>query len=390
LNSVESFYSALTPDERERLTERAGKYMEDGLDAVQADLKALGEIIGKAGGEQKDAFRFTRVGDIALTPPKWLVKNLIEADSFGEIFGEPGCGKSFLAIELACCVATGTPFYGRAVKKPGPVYYLAAEGRSGLVRRFTAWKLSRGISLKDAPLYLNDTPLQLIDGVSAPRAAAALRRKEEELRAPPSLIILDTWSRVLGGDDSSPQDASEGVAALDELRSRFDQVAAIVIHHSGQNMRERSRGWSGLRAAVDLEFRMDKGKDGLVRLTCTKNKEGDMPEPQAFEIHGVDLKVRNEDGEPVYSAVLDEVDYVEDPGSGREDKGAGGNQKKALEILRILVRENSPVPVTFKTWRARCTEEGIERVRFYEAKNGLVRRGLIQITGEFVFEGAQK
>jgi hypothetical protein len=259
--------AALRPEDQDLLNELIGKYVFDaGMSRIEAEDRALREILEERkekAGEKKDPFRFLRIGDLELRPPHWLVKHLIETDGFGE----PGCGKSFLAIEISCRVVTGTPFFGFEVKHPGPVYYLAAEGRGGLIRRFRAWSIARGVSLEGVPLYLNETPLTLIDELSCRNAITALRKKADELKVPPGLIVVDTWSRNLGGDDSSPQDAAVGVAALDQIRGQFQNVACLVIHHSGQSMKDRSRGWSGLRAAVDFEFRMERGSDDFLRLT---------------------------------------------------------------------------------------------------------------------------
>jgi hypothetical protein len=359
--------------------------MDGGMSREDADLRAMTEAVAEAREEDRGAFRFVRVGDVPLTPPRWLIKNLIETDSFGEIFGEPGCGKSFMAIELACCVATGTPFFGYEIKYRGPVYYLAAEGRGGLVRRFRAWSIARGIPFEGAPLFLNETPLVLIDELSCKNAIAALRKKADELQAPPSLIILDTWSRNLGGDDSSPQDAAMGVTALDQVRSCFQNVSCI--HHSGQAVKDRSRGWSGLRAAVDFEFRMEKGSDGILRLSCTKNKEAEIPEPMAFKFAGIDLGVKGEDDKPVYSAVLSETDYT-DPPSGKPAAG-GKNQTLAIELLQKVIAEHTPVcglpsGVPLNLWRDKCWAAFGNKSRFYDIRDSLVRRGKIQIKEEYV------
>ena len=310
-----------------------------------------------------------------------MIKNLIEVDSFGEVFGEPGCGKSFWAIELSCCVATGKDFFGFEVKRPGPVFYLAGEGRGGLVRRFAAWKIARGASLAGVPLYVNETPLVLIDEASCLHAAAALQKMMSALQTPPSLIVIDTWSRNLGGDDSSPQDAAIGVAALDQIRSRLENVACIVVHHCGQAAKDRSRGWSGLRAAVDAEYRMERGTDELIRLTCTKNKEGAAPDPMAFQMASINLGINDEDGNPVYSAVLSETDYVDDPGASRPPPGK--NQALALDILEKLLADN-PFGVAIKEWRDRCVGAGLHRTRFYDIKKGFERRGKIKQEGGYV------
>jgi hypothetical protein len=384
--------SVLRPEDQEHLDELIGKYVFDGgMSRIEAEDRALREILEarqkEAGGKKKAPFRFLRIGDLELTPPRWLVKNLIEADGFGEIFGEPGCGKSFLGIELACRVATGTPFFGFEVKSPGPVYYLAAEGRGGLLRRFKAWSIARGTALEGTPLFLNETPLVLIDESSCRNAISALEKKAAELKTPPALIILDTWSRNLGGDDSSPQDAAIGVSALDQIRSHFQNVACLVIHHSGQNVKDRSRGWSGLRAAVDFEFRMERGSDDLIRLACTKNKEAELPEPMAFKMVSIDLGINDEEGKPVYSAVLSEIDYVDDPGQRKSCPGK--NQTLAVELLQKTLGEYTPVPgtppgVPLALWRDKCWAALGNKNRFYDIRDSLVRRGRIQIREEYV------
>jgi hypothetical protein len=384
--------AALKPGDRDRLDELIGKYIFDaGMSKLDAENRALGEILEErekeTEGKKQDPFRFLRVGDLELRPPRWLVKGLIEADGFGEVFGEPGCGKSFLGIELACRVATGTPFFGFEVRNPGPVYYLAAEGRGGLLRRFRAWGIARGAALEGAPLFLNETPLVLVDEMSCRNAIRALEKKAAELKTPPALIVLDTWSRNLGGDDSSPQDAAIGVSALDQIRSRFQNVACLVIHHSGQNVKDRSRGWSGLRAAVDFEFRMERGSDDLIRFTCTKNKEAELPDPMAFKLAGIDLGINDEDGKPVYSAVLSETDYVDDPGQRKSCPGK--NQALAVELLQKALGEYTPVSgtppgVPLTLWRDKCWAAFGNKNRFYDIRDSLVRRGKIQIKEEYV------
>jgi hypothetical protein len=166
---------------------------------------------------------------------------------------------------------------GLQVKHPGPVLYLAGEGRTGLVRRFRAWSIARRIPLDNAPLFLNSGAVSLIDDVSMVSVVKALKALLKELDRTPALAILDTWSRTLGGDDSAPS----GVAALDALRGRFDNFAVVVVHHEGHT-KGRGRGWSGLRAAVDAEFRAERGKDELLRLECTKSKDTRPVDPMAF------------------------------------------------------------------------------------------------------------
>jgi RecA-family ATPase len=276
----------------------------------------------------------------------------------------PGAGKSFLAIELAACVATGTPFYGLQVKHPGSVIYLAGEGRTGLVRRFRAWSITRRVPLGDVPLFLNSGAVSLIDDGSMVSVVKALKGLIKELGRSPALAILDTWNRTLGGDDSAPSDAAAGVAALDALWGRFDNFAALVVHHEG-HQKGRGRGWSGLWAAVDVEFRAERRKDDLLRLECTKSKDTRPVNPMAFQFAGVDLGITDEEGNPFTSAVLNRADWIPAPET-TGNKPAGKNQTLALDILRRLEAEarknrGDDGRVSLDWWRDECKPEGIVR-----------------------------
>jgi hypothetical protein len=332
-------------------------------------------------------FRFERVGGMEVKISSWLVRGLLETDSFSCLFGDPGAGKSFLAIELAACVATGTPFYGLQVKRPGPVLYLAGEGRTGLARRFRAWSIARGVPLADAPLFLNSGAVSLIDSASMVSVVKALKTLIKELDRIPALAILDTWSRVLGGDDSAPSDAAAGVAALDALRGRFDNFAVLVVHHEGHT-KGRGRGWSGLRAAVDAEFRVERGKDDLLRLECTKSKDTRPVDPMAFQFAGVDLGITDEDGNPFASAVLNTVGWTPAPEVAAK-KPPGKNQALALDILKRLeagARKNrgGDGRVSLDWWKEECKKAGLDRTQFWYVKGGLEKGGIVQIKDGFV------
>jgi hypothetical protein len=210
----------------------------------------------------------------------------------------------------------------------------------------------------------------------------ALKTLIKELGRPPALVILDTWSRTLGGDDSAPSDAAAGVVALDALRARFDNFAALVIHHEG-HLKGRGRGWSGLRAAVDVELRAERGKDDILRLECTKAKDTKPIEPMAFQFSTVELGLQDEDGNPVTSAVLNEVDWT--PAREAEPKKAmGKNQRIALDVLKHLENEarknrGEEGRVLISVWRDECGAAGMDKYRIRDSRKTLEENGLIEV-----------
>src|SRR5262245_62862183 len=65
----------------------------------------------------------------------WLVEGLWMREAVGIIGGEPKCGKSFLALDLAVSVASGTPCLRRfPTRQCGAVLLFAAEDALHIVR----------------------------------------------------------------------------------------------------------------------------------------------------------------------------------------------------------------------------------------------------------------
>lgn len=60
----------------------------------------------------RNALAFRRFGDLEVQQPDWLVRDIIEADGLALLIGDPGTGKSFSALDLAACIATGMPWHG--------------------------------------------------------------------------------------------------------------------------------------------------------------------------------------------------------------------------------------------------------------------------------------
>src|SRR6201987_2129135 len=67
---------------------------------------------------------------------QWLVEGLWSDQAVGILGGEPKCCKSFLALDLAVSVASGTPCLRRfAVQRTGSVLLFPAEDSLAVVRQ---------------------------------------------------------------------------------------------------------------------------------------------------------------------------------------------------------------------------------------------------------------
>lgn len=282
-----------------------------------------------------------RVGDMIagdVQAPKWVIKGLLEADSLGSLVGAPGDGKSFLSFDMACCVATGTPFHGRKVKQ-GAVVYLAGEGQGGVARRMRAWETAHGVSLKDAPLYISTRAVSLLTAESAMAVVEEIEAALPEGQKP-VLVVIDTVARAfVGGDENSSMDMGMFVNIIDVLLKDRWGAHVLLVHHTGKDASKGGRGSSALKGALDQEFSVEKHL--LARkLRCTKMKDAETPPDVAFRLRSIFLaKVIDEFDEEVEitSAVVEMLDAQDMPVSGKRGKNA--REEGTLEMTPRILAE---------------------------------------------------
>lgn len=211
-------------------------------------------------------FKLLSIDDLKrMPPPTWLLSDLLVAGSLAVLYGPPGVGKSFLALDFALSISTGC----EGVAEPngcGPVVYLAAEGFGGLIQRVAAWELAH--SRKAADIHFLPEAVNLIGKADTDKLIASVRA----LPTPPLLIVIDTMARCLsGGDENSAKDVGQFVAMIDALRSPF-KCAALVVHHGTKSNAKTERGSSALRGAADTMLFLDS-HFGALTLSCEKQKD---------------------------------------------------------------------------------------------------------------------
>jgi hypothetical protein len=328
--------------------------------------------------------KLTRADQIEIRPPDWLLRGVLERNAFALVFGDPGCGKSFLAIDWACRVATGTPWRGYDVKA-GPVVYVAGEGQQGFGRRIRAWSEHHGVDIAGVPLYLSPA-VAMPDPGDLQALVAAIDTGVAALGKPPVMIVLDTLARNFGGgDENATPDMGRFVMACDAVRTRYG-CTVFVVHHTGHADKSRARGAIALKAALDAEYRLTN-EDRLL-LTATKMKEAELPPPLAMSLVGVELPgLLDEYGLPVTSAAIDVLDA--DTGAivaqAKVSMAKPGKwQKIGLRIARRLAARSEEHTVAIDAWRAACANEGMARQNQFRVLQSLTDRGEIAVDGEHI------
>jgi hypothetical protein len=139
----------------------------------------------------KPRFDLIRADQLEFNEPEYLVDGLVETETLGLIFADPGAGKSFLALDIGASVATGRAFHGRPVRQ-GAVIYICGEGQNGIRRRLSAWEEHHRISLNGAPLYVSRVAARFLDAENVKAVVAAIDAAAAEAHIPIVLIIVDT------------------------------------------------------------------------------------------------------------------------------------------------------------------------------------------------------
>lgn len=337
------------------------------------------------------AFRFVKAGEMSIRPIAWLIREYIEENAFAVLYGPPGKGKSFFALDVSCCIATGTNFHGHAVKK-GPVFYIAGEGHNGIARRLAAWAKLNNVSLAGAPLFVSDGPTDLASATNAARVAEAVQQLADVTGETPVLIVIDTLARNFGGDENSATDVGQFVRHVDShLRHKW-KATTLIVHHSGKDGERGARGSSALKGAADAEYEVSRNdEDKIIRLTPRKMKDAEEPPPLAFELVGV--SVQDNEGNLLGGAALKVTEYIVPLAPAKS--GMGKNQQMALAILEQMHkeiadrlasqgREDQPVNILIEDWRKKCEANDIPRNRYKEVSDALAKRKAIRLDGSHV------
>ena len=109
-----------------------------------------------------------------LPDPVPLVDECLMKDSLVVLWGPPASKKSFLAIDIGMCIATGTWWHGRRVAQGG-VLHFAGEGAHGIKNRVAAWMEEEGITLSGLAVAAHRAELQPARPEAVPVGTSAHR-----------------------------------------------------------------------------------------------------------------------------------------------------------------------------------------------------------------------
>lgn len=178
---------------------------------------------------------------------RWLIEGLWAEEAVGIVGGEPKCCKSFLALDMAVAVASGTACLRQfAVARPGRVLLFAAEDALHVVRhRLDGICRAAGVQLADIDIQVITAPSVRLD-VEADRKSLA----ETVAALKPRLLILDPFVRLHRIDENVSGEVAPLLAYLRELQRRH-QLAVVVVHHARKGA-SKARAGQALRGSSEF------------------------------------------------------------------------------------------------------------------------------------------
>jgi len=294
---------------------------------------------------QRQPFKIEQLDDIDDEPVEWLIEGVIPKKAFVALYAPPASFKSFVALDIAECIATGREFLTKEVKHQGAVLYIAGEGHGGIGARIKAMKkhhntpagapvffLRKQINLRSSATDIQDL-IQAVDDIQATHDIQF------------ELVVIDTLARAFGGgNENASEDMGAFITAAGAIQGRYN-CALLVVHHAGKDATKGLRGHSSLLGAVDTELeiiRIEDAPKGILHIS--KQKDGEDGQRYGFQMITVELSTTHLGFDSVSSLAV-EVDNEMNVNQARgqaqppDRTGGGRNQQLALNCLHSAIKK---------------------------------------------------
>lgn len=212
----------------------------------------------------------------------WLIESIWAKSAVGILGGPPKCCKSWLGLDMAVSIASGTPCLDKfSVAQKGTVLiYLAEDTLNDVRSRVNALCEHRQLDIQQLDLFVITTPTLRLD----------LQKDQQKLKATldekrPRLLLLDPLVRLHQLDENSSSDISRLLGFLRQLQRGYD-CAIVLVHHASKKHRAQQgqalRGSSDLHAFGDSNAYLVRKQERLI-LSLEQRRAKPLP-PMELEL----------------------------------------------------------------------------------------------------------
>lgn len=213
---------------------------------------------------------------------QWLIRHLWSDQAVGILGGPAKSCKSWLGLDMAISVATGTNCLGRfPVPEAGRVLIYMAEDALPTVReRLQSLSRHRSLDLNTLEVYLIDTPSIRLD-----ESEHRTRLSQTVKQLNPKLLLLDPLVRLHRSDENSAREMADILGFLRELQRTF-KMALVLVHHTSKKHHSHPgqalRGSSDIHAWTDSSLYVQKRGRNLV--LTVEHRSAPAPEPMIISL----------------------------------------------------------------------------------------------------------
>ena len=190
-------------------------------------------------------------------PIEWLIEPVLERGTINALFSKPGVGKSLVTMEMAL----------RIVRSGEVALLIDQENRViDLVTRLHSFGATP--EELDNLVVFNFAELPPLDTAEGARDMIALADAYK-----PALVVLDTTSRVVQGDENDSSTYLDlARLTLGPLKSRG--ICVLRLDHVGKDASRGQRGSSSKESFEDSLWSMTKDSEEFIVLERTKSRTG--------------------------------------------------------------------------------------------------------------------
>ena len=297
-------------------------------------------------------------------PRRFLIDRLWSQEAVGILGGAPKSCKSWLGLDMALSVASGSAALGHfAVEGRGlALVYLAEDALRVVRERVESIARARGLELPAIDLHvISVSSLRLDRREDLERLRATLA----ELR--PRLLLLDPLVRLHSLDENSASEIAQLLGALREIQRDF-HVAVILVHHIRKSASAHGgqalRGSGDLHAFGDSNLYLRRTRDGLI--LTVEHRAAAAPEPVFLTLDDRDservhLRVRenerSEDGSRDLEGRIECLLAEREPRTRREIREALAVKNERLGAALEQLELEQSIERSVHGWRRVKTSE---------------------------------
>ena len=179
---------------------------------------------------------------------QWLIENIWVDQSRGLIAGNPGVGKTWLALDMLISVASGQPCLGKYAVKQAPVLLVEEEAsRLNLARRAHSLARARGLSDSDLTSFFHITR----QFVKMPADIKEIYNMV--IQNGIKLVVFDSLRRFHSVNENSSSEM-QGILDCFGRLNTMGETSVALIHHLSKSGKESDRKplFERLRGSSDL------------------------------------------------------------------------------------------------------------------------------------------